>query len=128
MDVNPFTYFVKNGPFWQVSKYFCRSDDYISSLVRSHGLLNNWSPSRIHLLETEIQKWKIRIYIFEYFRKFKHIPHLMPNIVGHAECKDIIDFFPSLVKLYQNAADPLVGKMEIPSFGNTVAPPSVSDS
>ena len=28
-------------------------NDYISSLVKSHGLLNNWSPSRIHLLETE---------------------------------------------------------------------------
>ena len=52
----------------------------------------------------------------------------MPNIVGHAECKDISDLFPSFVKLYQNTADPLVGKMEIPSFGNTVAPPSVSDS
>jgi len=43
---------------------------------------------------------------------------------GHAACLVRSSPSPFLCRLYQNAADPLVGQRVTPRVGKTVAPPS----
>jgi hypothetical protein len=55
---------------------------------------------------------------------FVNAPHLIPKSVGQAPWRDLGSSSPFFFKLYQNAKDPFVGKIDFPRIGNPVAPPS----